>query len=170
MCACRGGVLTHRRWSWKMLRDAGDPDATWSDTVATLHGLRLGRCARRILLLAPRPTEEPCTIGAERNGRGAVESHRRAMRRLAAIGLVELTWRPETVETTRQTRTGNVRWDPDAGVYQEIDPDHVPVERVVAHRAARLTPLGAFVVDRLRPTLESGKRIRWSSIHELESE
>jgi hypothetical protein len=62
---------------------------------------------------------------------------------------------------------GSVRWDPDAGVYREIDLGHVPVERVVAHRAARLTPLGGFLVDRLRPAPESGKRIRWDSIPEL---
>jgi hypothetical protein len=92
------------------------------------------------------------------------------MRRLAALGLLELTWRKEVVETTRKTRTGSIRWDPDAGVYRAFAPAHVPVERVVAHRAARLTPLGAFVVDRLRPTLESGKRIRWASLHELASE
>jgi hypothetical protein len=88
------------------------------------------------------------------------------MRRLAAIGLLELTWRKETVETSSKRRAGGIRWDPDAGVFREIDPDHDPIERTVARRAARLTPLGAFVVDRLRPALESGKQIRWSSIHE----
>jgi hypothetical protein len=92
------------------------------------------------------------------------------MRRLAAIGLLELTWRTETVETTRKTRTRGIRWDADAGVYREIDLGDVPVERAIAHRAARLTPLGALVVDRLRPALESGKRIRWASLHELASE
>lgn len=86
------------------------------------------------------------------------------MRRLAAIGLLELTWRTETVETTRKTQTGSVRWDPDAGVYREVEPNYVPSERVVAYRAARLTPLGALVVDRLRPALESGKRVRWGAL------
>lgn len=86
------------------------------------------------------------------------------MRRLAAVGLLDLTWRTETVDTTRKASTGRVRWDPGAGVYREIDPGYVPVERAVAFRAARLTTLGACVVDRLRPALESGKRIRWGSI------
>ena len=153
-----------------MARGAGAPDASWFGAVAQLKGLRLGRCARRILLLAPRPTEEPRIVVAEREERAAVESHRRAMRRLATSGLLELTWRTETVETTRTVRTGSIRWDPEVGVYREIDPDRLPVERVVAHRAARLTPLGAAVVDRFRPALESGKRIRWSSLHGLTSE
>lgn len=157
-------VLPQRRRSWEMSRDAGVPDASLSSAVANLQGLRLGRCARRILLLAPSPPDEPCIIGPERDGRAAAESHRRAMRRLAAIGLLELTWRTETVETTRKTQTGSVRWDPDAGVYREVEPNYVPSERVVAYRAARLTPLGALVVDRLRPALESGKRVRWGAL------
>ena len=49
---------------------------------------------------------------------------------------------------------------------------HHGIERV---RRAGMKPYlryaaGAFVVDRLRPTLESGKRIRWSSIRELSPE
>jgi hypothetical protein len=49
------------------------------------------------------PTEELSVIPAERAGRAAAESHHRAMRRLAAIGLLELTWKTETVETKRKT-------------------------------------------------------------------
>lgn len=149
-----------------MSRAACVPGASWSGAVANLRGLRLGKCARRILLLAPPPTAEPSIIAAERDGRAALESHRRAMRRLAALGLLELTWRTETVKSTRKIRTDRIRWDADVGAYRKTDPGNLPVERAVALRAARLTPLGAFVVDRLRPTLESGKRIRWASIHE----
>lgn len=145
------------------------PGESWSAALANLHGLRLGRCARRILLLASRPADEPSIIPAERDGRAAAESHRRAMRHLAAIGLVELTWKVETVETKGKTRTGSVLWDPDAGVYREVRPKHTPIERAIQRRAVRLTALGALLVDRLRPELETGKRIRWDSIVDLKS-
>jgi hypothetical protein len=153
-----------------MSRDPGALDTTRSAALASLHGLRLGRCARRILLLAPPPTGEPTVIPAERDGRAAAESHRRAMRRLAAIGLVELTWKTETVETKGKTRTGSVLWDPDAGVYRKVRPKHTAIERAIERRAVRLSALGAFLVDRLRPELETGKRIRWASIAQLETE
>jgi hypothetical protein len=91
------------------------------------------------------------------------------MRRLATIGLLELTWRTETVGTKRKTRTGSVLWDPAAGVYRDVMPRRTAIERVIERRAVRLTPLGAFLVDRLRPELETGKRIRWASISELAS-
>jgi hypothetical protein len=141
-------------------------DATQSNALAGLHGLRLGKCARRILLLAPRPNEEPTVIPPERDERAAAESHRRATRRLASIGLVELTWKSETVETKRKTRTGSVLWDPDAGVYREVSPKQTAIERTIERRAVRLTTLGAFLVDRLRPKLETGQRIRWVSLAE----
>jgi hypothetical protein len=86
------------------------------------------------------------------------------MRRLAAAGLLELTWRQEIMETKGEGHTGTVRWDPRAGVYRDVDPEHIPVERVVKRRAVKLTALGAFLVDRLRRELETGKRIRWDSL------
>jgi hypothetical protein len=92
------------------------------------------------------------------------------MRRLATIGLLELTWKTETVETKRKTRTGSVLWDRDAGAYCEVMPRRTALERAIERRAVRLTPLGAFLVDRLRPELETGKRIRWASISEPASE
>ena len=92
------------------------------------------------------------------------------MRRLAAIGLLELNWKTESVEIKRTARTGSVRWDRDAGVYREVDPYHAPVQRAIERRAVRLTPFGAFVVDRLRSELERGKRIRWTSLFEAAAE
>jgi hypothetical protein len=92
------------------------------------------------------------------------------MHRLAAIGLVELTWKVETVETKGMARTGGVRWDPAAGVHREVEPKHIPIERAIERRAVRLTALGAVLVNRLRPELETGKRIRWGSITEPVSE
>lgn len=147
-----------------MSPDPNASDLAQSATLASLQGLRLGRCARRILLLAPQPTEEPSIIPVEREGRAAAESHRRAMRRLAASGLVELTWKTDTVETKGTTQTGSVLWDPAAGTYREVTPVHVAIERTIERRALRLTRLGAVLVERLRPELETGKRIRWASI------
>jgi hypothetical protein len=86
------------------------------------------------------------------------------MRRLGAIGLVELTWKTETVETSAKARTGSILWDPAAGVYRDVRPDHAAIARTVERRAVRLTELGAFLVDRLRPELERGKRIRWAAL------
>jgi len=92
------------------------------------------------------------------------------MRRLAAIGLVELSWKVEHVQTKREKRTNDLSWDGEAGVYQARKRRQVPVRRAVEKRAARLTPLGALVVDRLRSVLETGERIRWAAIIDSESE
>jgi hypothetical protein len=86
------------------------------------------------------------------------------MRWLETKGLVELAWTTEIVETRQVRHTPRVRWDPIAGVYREDTPPPVQVERTVKRRTVRLTPLGELVVDRLRPALENGRRIRWDSI------
>ena len=109
-------------------------------------------------------------IPPERAERAAAESHRRAMRRLAATGLVELSWKTETVQIARRRETGSVVWDPSAGIYREAGSGQWPVVRSIERRAVRLTALGGLLVDRLRPDLETGKRIRWTSLTELESE
>jgi hypothetical protein len=147
----------------KDARDGGQPVS-----LTNLRGLRLGRCARRILLLAPPPLSEPAVLPPERAGRGAAESHRRAMRFLAANGLVELSWKTEMVETKQERRSPAVVWDSDAGVYQEVEPERAPVQRAIERRAVKLTVLGEFLVDRLRPVLESGRRIRWDVMVDLE--
>lgn len=139
------------------------------DVAASLEAMRgrhLGRCARRILLLAPGPTEEPLALPPERDGRAAAESHRRAVRRLGEIGLVELSWKAERVQTKRRKQASSLSWDSTDGVYHDGPSGRIPVERAVDKRAVRLTPLGALVVDLLRHRLESGDRIRWSTIIE----
>jgi hypothetical protein len=100
----------------------------------------------------------------EREGRASAESHRRALQRLAAIGLVELSLKDEQVQIRREKEGGRVQWDGDAGVYREREPQRIPVRRTVRKRAVQLTPLGALVVNRLRSALETGERIRWSAI------
>jgi hypothetical protein len=142
----------------------------WSSaSLDDLRGIRLGRCARRILLLAPLPEEEPRAIAPERPGRAATESQRRALHRLSAIGLVELSWKSETVTTMEVARSTRVLWDPEDGVYRETDREPSPVTRTVEKRAVQLTPLGALLVDRLRPQLETGQRIRWAPLIDAEA-
>lgn len=140
------------------------PDSNGVMPLQTLRGMHLGRCARRILLLAPGPGDEPRVLLPAQAGRAAAESHRRATRRLFAVGLVELSWKAEHVETVREKQSNSVCWNPDAGVYQKEPPRPIPVRRAIEKRAVRLTPLGALVVDRLRETLEAGDRIRWDTI------
>jgi hypothetical protein len=100
----------------------------------------------------------------EREGRASAESHRRALQRLAAIGLVELSLKGEQVQIRREKEETGIWWDRDAGVYRERAPQRIPVRRTVRKRAVQLTPLGALVVNRLRSALEAGERIRWSAI------
>jgi len=80
------------------------------------------------------------------------------MRRLVAIELEELTWKAKIVETKRTARTKSVVWDPAAGVYRKAEPGRIPVERPIERRAVKLTALGDFVVDRLRPVAPT----RWA--------
>jgi hypothetical protein len=129
-----------------------------------MRGLHLGKCARRILLLAPGPADEARVLTPERAGRPAAESHRRAMRRLAEVGLIELSWKSEQVETRRQKEVGPLIWDRKAGAYQTRKRQKVPVRRSIEKRATKLTPLGALLTERLRPALETGERIRWAPI------
>jgi hypothetical protein len=85
---------------------------------------------------------------------------------LASNGLVELSWGVETIKTKQVRKTPAVVWDADAAVYRHVGPDEATVERTIGRRLVQLTPLGKLVVDRLRPVLENGRRIRWDSIIE----
>jgi hypothetical protein len=89
------------------------------------------------------------------------------MRRLAEIGLVELSMKAEVVQTKREKEGTPLQWDRDTGVYREGEAERVPVLRSVEKRAVKLTPFGALVVDRCRAALETGQRIRWNSLIEL---
>ena len=144
------------------------PDSSRIPSLQEVRGLHLGRCSRRILLLSPGPGDEPQVLPPERDGRAAAEAHRRAMRRLAEHGLVELSFKAEQVQTRREKVGGHVQWDGEAGVYSTGEPGRIPVWRSVEKRAVKLTPVGALVVDRLRPVLETGDRIRWASVSELD--
>jgi hypothetical protein len=82
--------------------------------------------------------------------------------------LVELSSKVEQVETRREKESGHLQWDEEAGIYRRGEPRRVPVRRSVEKRAVKLTPLGALLVDRLRPALETGERIRWAPIIDFE--
>jgi hypothetical protein len=140
------------------------PDPPGLVPIQSVRGCHLGRCARRILLLSPGPDDEPQIVIPEREGRGAAESHRRSMRRLAEIGLVELSLKAEVVRTRREKEGTPLQWDGDTGVYREGQAERIPVLRSVEKRAVKLTLLGAIVVDRFRSALETGERIRWNTI------
>jgi hypothetical protein len=88
------------------------------------------------------------------------------MRRLAEIGLIELSWKAEEVQTKREKQVGPLLWDENTGMYRDRKLQLVPVRRSVEKRATRLTPLGELLVDRLRLVLETGERIRWGPIIE----
>jgi hypothetical protein len=88
------------------------------------------------------------------------------MRFLAAKGLVELSWKAETIQTKQVRTAPAVVWDADAGVYRDIQPAEAAVERTIGRRAVQLTPMGKLLVDRLRPILENGRRVRWDLIIE----
>lgn len=151
------------------MSDTTEPSQSMSVALDGIRGLRLGRCARRILLLAPRTSQEPTVVPPERPERASADSHRRAMRSLEEHGLIELTWKTEIVETRQVRSSPRVRWDSSAGVYREGEPPPTPVERAIKRRAIRLTPLGELVVDRLRPALENGRRIRWEAVDVVKS-
>lgn len=140
------------------------PDSLATLMLEDVQGLRLGHCARRILLLSPGPEDAPRVLVAERDGRASSESHRRALHRLAEIGLIEFSLKIEQVQIKREKKGGRVQWDENAGVYRKSESSRIPVQRMVRKRAVRLTPVGALLVDRLRSALETGGRIRWASI------
>lgn len=114
----------------------------------SLAGVRLGKHERRVLLAAPEPVAEPAIVEPERPGRVADEANRRAIRRLAELGLVVLA---------------DVRQDRQYG-RDPISGRRVRLKPATWRRAIRLTALGALVVERLRPYLEAGKPFRWAGL------
>lgn len=107
------------------------------DDARVLSGVRLGKHERRILLLAPGPGEELTVIDPEDAERATEESHRRAIRKLAGIGLLSLIKRMVNTSTRSNSKRNGYRTN------------------------ARLSPLGQAVVNRVRTELTEGKPIRW---------
>jgi hypothetical protein len=112
---------------------------------------RLGKHERRALLLAPAPSAGWRHIPPPGPGRSADEAHRRALRRLVAAGLLDLSYELTQGEHRRISWNGQFEWS----------------QRWSSTRGtACLSPLGFAVVTRLRHALESGLPIRWDQHRE----
>ena len=57
--------------------------------LSDLAGVRLGKHERRILVEAPSPSRTSIPIGPAGSGRSASEAHRRALRKLDDVGLID---------------------------------------------------------------------------------
>ena len=57
--------------------------------LSDLAGVRLGKHERRILLDAPSPSRTAIPLVPAQPGRSASEAHRRALRKLDAVGLID---------------------------------------------------------------------------------
>jgi hypothetical protein len=78
------------------------PAPTPSDVLEALRGTRLGKHERRLLLTVQSWQSFPRRVEPPAPGRSADESHRRALRRLVALGL--LTRHGDIVQTECGTR------------------------------------------------------------------
>lgn len=133
-----------------------------------LPGLRLGKHERRILLSAPPgskcgwrdsgPGRPTYPFGGEiiyppGPSRSDEEANRRALKKLEAVGLIELgrgaAWQEdqEPPKWFKAKRARSRYW--------------MMGRR---YRSAALTPLGELVVERCRDELENGKPIRWARL------
>lgn len=149
----------------------GDGVGTTSDAVRrALTGIRLGQHERRILLLAPSYASggelgEGAVIGPAAPGRSAAEAHRRAIRRLTDAGLVYVTTQLVMRQVERSARIP-VAWT--RGEWQPRRPGQPTTlamweaGQYYWHNAVMLTPLGAAVVDVVRPALATRHAIRWA--------
>lgn len=70
--------------------------------VANLNNIKLGHCDRHILLSAPKPHTMPTPIGPQYQTPSAMEAHRRAIRKLIKVGLIETTNSPVIRLRTRK--------------------------------------------------------------------
>lgn len=68
---------------------------------AVTQGKRLGRHQRRLLLLAPKPSDRPKIVTAAEDRPSTVEAHRRAIRALSHARLLDLTRQDVQVEILR---------------------------------------------------------------------
>lgn len=150
----------------------GDGAGATSDAVRrALTGIRLGQHERRILLLAPSYASggelgEGALIGPAAPGRSAAEAHRRAVRRLAHAALIYAMREDVPQAVPRPTRIP-LAW---VGGHENRPSGRGGPTTLVSlasnqrywHTAVLLTPLGAAVVDVVRPDIDTGRAIRWA--------
>jgi hypothetical protein len=130
-----------------------------------LSGLRLGKHERRILLSAPPGSKvgyragrreemlQPKIMYPDGPSRAAEEANRRALRKLEAAGLIELS--------------RSATWQLDDKPPKWFDAKRARSRYWMMgrrYRSAALTPLGELVVERCRDELENGKPIRWAKL------
>lgn len=147
-------------------------DTTFNAVARALTGIRLGKHERRILLLSP-SYEAGAALGggavipASDTSRTTTEAHRRALRRLASADLIYAMREGVRHAVERPTRIPLAWVVADAGGPSgRMGP--TTIVRLASnqqywHTAALLTPLGAAMVEVLRPDIEAGRGIRWSA-------
>jgi hypothetical protein len=156
-------------------------------------GQRLGRHQRRLLLLAPTPSNEPKIVPPAEGQPSAREAHRRAIRQLSRARLLDVSRKDIQTEVLRgysgpleekfrtppnqsgtALRPGDVirGWRVESGPrYQhglEFYSGRIVrppriARQTVSMCAVRLTRLGEVITSRLRRELERGSPIRWAS-------
>jgi hypothetical protein len=143
--------------------DVGERDAR------NLRGVRLGKHERRILLSAPPGSKvgyragrrdemvQPKIIYPDGPSRSDEEANRRALKKLEADGLIELsrsyTWQQDAEDNKKMPKWFQAKRY--GGRYSSMGR---------RYRTAALTPLGELVVERCRDELENGKPIRWAKL------
>ena len=105
-----------------------------------IKGLSFGKHERRVLLEAPSSEAKYSIVPPIGTSRSDNESTRRAIRRLAEVGLLSIS------EERVKKQIGPTQWD----------------TRTYHVRTVRRSPLGQAVVDKVGTDLTSGKVIRWS--------
>ncbi|WP_405168304.1 hypothetical protein [Paenibacillus sp. FSL H3-0286] len=108
-----------------------------------LSGVRLGKLERRALLLAPHEDDSNLILTPIDDSRAADEANRRAINKLAKLGLLFAGWNWETHEVRNK------------GSYHIIKRDY-------RKRAIWVTPLGRVVRETFYKQLSEGKPIRWN--------
>jgi hypothetical protein len=131
----------------------------------SLAGLRLGKHERRILLAAPPGSKvgyrasrheemvQPKIMYPDGPSRAAEEANRRALKKLEAVGLIELS--------------RDYTWDKDQEPPKWFKAKQARSRYRLTgrrYRSAMLTPLGELVAQRCRDELEGGKPIRWAKL------
>ncbi|CAN5767069.1 hypothetical protein BH23CHL2_BH23CHL2_24970 [soil metagenome] len=151
------------RWCRQATRDAH-----------RLAGVRLGKHERRILLLAPPPNDDERPEWLSKSqviepadaGRASDEAHRRAIRKLAEHGLVEMA-RNKVEKRISDPRAGQFmrnQYNPEDGKwYRWHYRDDLTRRHSVWKRAVRLSPLGAAVATVIGDGLQPGRPIRWAA-------